>query len=51
MARRKVNPADAQHSADHHHHLGADYNVGRFAAKQNLGKIIVSEQQTEKVII
>lgn len=36
----------ARHKAHHHHH---DYNVGRYAPKKNLGKIIVSVNNDEKV--
>lgn len=34
---------------EYHHHIGVNYNVGRYAPKQNLGKIIVNIDNSEKV--
>lgn len=49
VARRKAHidgPHEQQH---HHHHGGFDYNVGRYAPKRQLGKVIVSVNNVEKV--
>lgn len=47
MARRK---AHGENGHEHHHHHGSvDYNVGRYAPKQSLGKVIVSVNNAEKV--
>lgn len=43
VARRK----SATHG-EHLHH-GVDYNVGRYAPKQSLGKVIVNVEEKEKV--
>lgn len=42
---------DGAHEQHHHHHGGIDYNVGRYAPKKNLGKIIVSVNNVEKVCV
>lgn len=47
VARRKVQMNSVP--GEHHHHLGADYNAGRFAPKLGLGKVIVIEGRSEKV--
>lgn len=44
VARRK-----AISHGEHHHHIGVDYNVGRYAPKQSLGKVIVNVDNSEKV--
>lgn len=49
MARRKAHNDGAHEPHHHHHHGGIDYNVGRYAPKKNLGKIIVSVSNDEKV--
>lgn len=43
VARRKSDT-----HGEHHHH-GVDYNVGRYAPKQSLGKVIVNVENSEKV--
>lgn len=48
MARHKVEIDTNSPDHDHHHHMGADYNVGRFAPTQSLGKVIVAEERTER---
>lgn len=50
MARRKAH-TEGVHEQPHHHHVGTDYNVGRFAPKRSLGRIIVPVNNAEKVQI
>lgn len=45
VARRKVESPPGEH----HHPIGIDYNVGHYAPKQSLGKVIVSVGTAEKV--
>lgn len=49
VARRKAHTEGGQQP--HHHHGGIDYNVGRFAPKRSLGRVIVPVNNAEKVII
>lgn len=49
MARRRSHNDGGHEQHHHHHHGGIDYNVGRYAPKKNLGKIIVSVNNDEKV--
>lgn len=48
VARHKVQLESNHPDHDRHHHMGPDYNVGRFAPKQSLGKVIVAEERTER---
>lgn len=48
VARRKV---EASEEHLEHHMVNSDYNVGRFAPKISLGKIIVCDRLSEKVTI
>lgn len=47
VARRKAHTESGQQP--HHHHGGIDYNVGRFAPKRSLGRVIVPVNNAEKV--
>lgn len=51
MARHKAHGDGGHEEHHHHHHGGIDFNVGRYAPKKNLGKIIVSVNNAEKVSI
>lgn len=48
VARRKTH-SEGGHEQHHHHHGGIDYNVGRFAPKISLGKVIVPVNNAERV--
>lgn len=48
VARRKVH-SEPGHEHHHLHHGGVDYNVGRYAPKIGLGKVIVPVNNAEKV--
>lgn len=50
VARRKAH-TEPGHEQHHHHHGGVDYNVGRYAPKNGLGKVIVPVNNAEKVTV